>query len=33
MDFSIIESRDYDTFYELLEQYFREGEDENTPQE
>lgn len=33
MDFSIIGSRDYDTFHELLEQYFREGEDEDTPQE
>lgn len=33
MDFSIIQSHDYDTFHKLLEQYFREGEDADTPQE
>jgi len=33
MDFNMIDSRDYDAFHRLLNQYFREGEDEDTPQE
>lgn len=33
MDFNITDSRDYDVFHELLNRYFREGEDEDTPQD
>ncbi len=33
MNFQPIDSRDYDAFHELLNEYFREGEDENTPQD
>lgn len=33
MDFGILASGDYDVFHELLNAYFREGEDTDTPQE
>lgn len=33
MSFLPIDSRDDDAFHELLNEYFREGEDENTPQD
>lgn len=33
MDFNIIDSEDYEAFHTLLNQYYREGEDENTPQD
>lgn len=33
MDLDIIDCGDYDAFHELLNQYYREGEDENTPQD
>ncbi len=33
MDFRIIDDVDYDAFHELLDPYYREDEDEDTPQE
>ncbi len=33
MDVAVLDSRDYDAFHKLLNAYFREGEDADTPQE